>query len=219
MKIKQKFQNVYVDDRRKLFTLSELKNSVYGEYFLSYKGKNLRNWDPNRSKLGAAIAKGLNNLGFDENSDVLYLGASSGTTVSHVSDILKNGYVFALDFAPRMVRDLVILSEKVKNIIPLIYDANQPTKYMHMLKPVDFIFQDIAQKNQVEIFIKNCDSFLKNGKHAILCIKSRSIDVSANPKTIFEIVRKQLSEKFTVVENISLEPYEQDHKIFLIKKN
>lgn len=219
MKLKQKFPNVYTDDRRKLFTVSDFKNPVYGEYFMSYQGKPLRNWDPSRSKLGAAIVKGLRNLGFDERSDVLYLGASSGTTVSHVSDIVKKGHVFALDFAPRMVRDLVLLSEKTNNIIPLIYDANQPTQFMHLLKPVDFVFQDIAQKNQVDIFIRNCDAFLKKGKFAMLSLKSRSVDVSAKPKIIFDQVRRQLVDKFTLVENISLEPFEVDHRIYLVKKD
>ena len=42
---------------------------------------------PFRSKLAAAILGGVENIWMKPGSKVLYLGAASGTTVSHVSDI------------------------------------------------------------------------------------------------------------------------------------
>ncbi len=47
-----------------------------------------RVWNPFRSKLGAAIMGGIDNIYMPVGSKVLYLGAASGTTVSHVSDLV-----------------------------------------------------------------------------------------------------------------------------------
>jgi rRNA 2'-O-methyltransferase fibrillarin len=54
-----------------------------GETKLEY-----RVWNPFRSKIAAAIVGGVDNLYIKPGSKVLYLGAASGTTVSHVSDIV-----------------------------------------------------------------------------------------------------------------------------------
>lgn len=47
-----------------------------------------RVWNPFRSKLAAAILGGIDQIHMPPGSKVLYLGAASGTTVSHVSDIV-----------------------------------------------------------------------------------------------------------------------------------
>jgi fibrillarin-like pre-rRNA processing protein len=220
MKYSQRFQNmnsIYVDERRKIYTETKFPVSVYGENIVKFRDKNLRTWDPSRSKLGAAICKGIPEIGFNESSSVLYLGSASGTTVSHVSDIAKKGIVYAVDFAPRVMRDLMFLAKSRDNIVPLIYDAKHPENYSHLLKPVDFVFQDIAQKEQVLIFERNIYAFLKKGNLAMLSVKSRSIDVAKKPKEVFAAVREELSKKFKIIDSRALDPFEDDHMIFLCR--
>jgi fibrillarin-like pre-rRNA processing protein len=197
---------------------------VYGENLHYGKDENgnsveFREWTPERSKLGAALRKDVNQIGIKEGDYVLYLGASSGTTVSHVSDIVgKDGLVYALDFAPRVLRDLVFVAEQRKNIAPILADANQPDTYMHLISRVDVVFMDIAQKNQAEIFIKNCDMYLKKGGFGLLALKARSVDVTKYPKMIFKMVRDKLDKVMIVVDYRELDPYEKDHAFYVCKK-
>jgi fibrillarin-like pre-rRNA processing protein len=193
--------------------------TVYGEHTHT-EGKNeFREWEPKRSKLGAALVKGISQLGIYPGMKVLYLGASTGTTSSHVSDIVgEDGVVFALDFAPRTTRELMYVCEQRKNMMPILADAKRPETYAHQVCIVDAVFQDIAQRGQAEIFIRNCDAFLKNGGFGILTIKARSIDVAKKPKQVFNEVRTYLEKKITVVDYRELDPFEKDHCIFLCKK-
>lgn len=197
---------------------------VYGEEFFydtDEIGKKIeyREWNPERSKLGAALRKDVSQIGIKEGDYVLYLGASSGTTTSHVSDMVgPNGLVFALDFAPRVLRDQVFVAEDRNNIAPILADANQPQTYEELVSEVDVVFMDIAQKNQTEIFLKNCDKFLKKGGFGLLALKARSIDVTKHPRDIFKIVRAELEKHMIVTDYRELAPYEMDHAFFVCKK-
>lgn len=217
-----RFDNVFEDFRGKrklLYTKNlSLGNNVYGEPLVRQAGIEYREWNITRSKLGAAIAKGISQIGFRKGEIVLYLGSASGTTVSHVSDILEEGMVFALDFAPRSLRDLVFLCEQRKNIAPILADANKPESYANRVCQVDFVFQDIAQRNQVEIFLKNIDMFLKPGGFAMLSVKSRSIDVSKKPAQIFKQVKQDLEKHLKIIDYRELDPFEKDHAVFLCKR-
>jgi len=206
--------------RRFIYTKSLVPGfNVYGERTKKDKGVEYREWDPSRSKLGAAIMKGCPNLFIRKGQTILYLGAATGTTVSHVSDMVgEDGFIFALDFAPRVVRDLVFVCEKRKNIAPLLFDAHHPETYKDNITEVDLIFQDIAQKDQVNIFLKNIDMHLKKGGYALLAVKSRSIDVTKKPNIIFKMVLKQLEEKIKVIDSKDLGPYEKDHMLYICKK-
>ena len=66
--------------------------SVYNEKRISTEDGEVkvvyRAWNPFRSKLAAAIVGGVENIWMKPGSKVLYLGAASGTTVSHVSDLV-----------------------------------------------------------------------------------------------------------------------------------
>jgi fibrillarin-like pre-rRNA processing protein len=208
------------EDRGKLLTINLDKGkSVYGERLVKIQGIEYRQWDPNRSKLGAAIKKNVNIPNFNSNSTMLYLGCSYGTTVSHVSDILKDGFVYALDFAPRVMRDFLFMIENRKNVAPIIGDAYHPERYESQVSLVDFLFQDVAQKTQVDIFKKNL-RFLKNGGIGIFAVKARSIDVAKSPKAVFSMVKRQLNEieSIEILEEKSLEPFEEDHCVFIVKK-
>ncbi|MCX6710411.1 MAG: fibrillarin-like rRNA/tRNA 2'-O-methyltransferase [Candidatus Woesearchaeota archaeon] len=224
MQIKNsKFYNVFESiegKRKRIFTRNLVPGKrVYGENLVNDSGVEYREWEPRRSKLGSFIMKGADQIGLKPNDIVLYLGAASGTTVSHVSDIVgENGFVFAMDFAPRVMRELVLVSGNRKNISPILADANQPETYMHLVSQADFLFQDIAQPNQVEIFIKNSDFFLKHNGFGMLALKSRSVNVMKNPLVLFKEVRTELERHFTVVDARTLEPFERDHCVFLCKK-
>lgn len=207
-------------DGRKIFTKSILKGQVhFDERIIKQKGTEFREFDPRRSKLAAMIMKRCTNAGIRENDVILYLGISHGYTASFISDIIgKDGLIFGIDPAPRVMRDLVFLSEKRKNIIPILADANHPEQYTDKVSGVDIVYQDISQKNQAEIFIRNCKLFLKKGGYGLLAVKARSIDVKKRPKDIFVNIRKELDKTFTVIDYRILEPFEKDHCMIIIKK-
>lgn len=209
--------NVMMDGRR-LYTVNLVPGEVvYGERLSKDKGQEIRQWDPARSKLGAAIMKNMSLPKLKRSDAWLYLGASSGTTASHVSDIVDDGMIYAVEFAPRVMRELHFLARKRMNLAPIFADANKPDSYSHLISGVDILFQDIAQREQVDIFLKNF-RFLKENGTAILSCKSRSIDVGAKPKEIFRRIEKQLKDACELIEYKTLEPFEQDHAVFLCKK-
>lgn len=203
-----------------IYTANLVKGQrVYGENLFREGEQEFREWDPKRSKLGAALKKEISQIGIKEGDYILYLGASTGTTVSHVSDIIgEKGLVFALDFAPRVLRDLVFLAESRNNIAPILADANKPETYAHLACEVDTVFMDIAQKNQVEIFLKNCKIYLKQGGFGLLALKARSLDVTKYPKDIYKKVRTELEKEMVVVDYRELDPFEKDHALFVCKK-
>jgi len=218
-----KFKGLYTVKKGKkvLFATKSLVpgKDVYGEDVVKQGKDEYRVWDSKRSKLGAALAKKISQLGIYPGTKVLYLGASTGTTSSHVSDLVgKDGMVFALDFAPRTTRELVYLCEQRSNMAPILGDARRPAEFAQYVTLVDAVFQDIAQRDQAEIFIRNCDAFLKKGGFGILTVKARSVDVAKKPKQVFNQVRAYLENKITIVDYRELDPYEKDHCIFVCKK-
>ncbi len=196
-----------------LSTKALAAGSVYGEDIT----EGYRSWNPHRSKLAAAILNGLKNFPFKETSNVLYLGASTGTTPSHVSDIVVNGQLYAVEFSETSMRKLLELSKKRKNMSPLLNDARKPEDYQYMVGEVDVIYQDVAQPDQSDILIKNAEIFLKPGDYCILCLKARSIDTVEDPIKIFESERNKLSGTFDILEEINLTPYDKDHRLFVMK--
>ena len=214
-----KFFGIFTDNRR-IYTKNLVPGmSVYGEKLVRQGKDEFREWDVTKSKLAAALAKGISQIGIKPGQSVLYLGASYGTTPSHVSDLVGNGgIIIALDFAPRVVRDLVMLCEQRQNMIPVMADAHLPQMYYHMVPAVDVVYQDVAQRDQAEIFLKNCALFLKSGGFGILCVKARSIDVSKNPREVFRNIREKLEKEMIIVDYRELDPYEKDHCIFVCKK-
>ena len=191
---------------------------VYGEELIVIENIEYRLWNPSRSKLGAAIAKGLKHNPIVPGSKVLYLGVASGTTCSHVSDIIGNlGHVWGVDFAPRPIRDLIDHVARYRmNISPILGDARQPRGYSLQVPMVEVLFADVAQPDQAEIVVKNAKIFLKKGGYAMFSIKSRSIDVGRDPVEIFSEQVKVLEARgFSVEELIELDPFEKDHALAL----
>jgi fibrillarin-like pre-rRNA processing protein len=194
-------------------------NTVYGETLVLIDGDWFREWNPFRSKLAAAILKGMRSDVIREGGRVLYLGTSTGTTSSHVSDILgSGGLMIGVESASRVAREFVEnVARHRKNIIPYLKDARNPADY-DTLGKVDVVYCDIAQPDQTEIAIKNCEVHLKEGGWLLLVVKARSIDVVKEPKKVFEAEkRKLLSAGFEVETVEELSPFDKDHAMILAR--
>jgi rRNA 2'-O-methyltransferase fibrillarin len=174
-----------------------------------------REWNPFRSKLGAAILGGVDHIHIGPGTKILYLGAAAGTTVSHVSDLVgPQGIVYAVEFALRPGRDLINVAKSRTNIIPIIEDARHPLKYRMLVGMVDTIFADVAQPDQARIVALNAHYFLKTGGHFLISIKASCIDSTAPPEAVFaREVKKLQEEQLKPQEQLTLEPYERDHAI------
>lgn len=194
--------------------------SVYGEKLIQENNTEYRLWNPYRSKLSAGLINGLSNLDILDDEKILYLGASTGTTVSHISDIAVNGMIYAVEFSPVTCKKLVRLASRRHNIAPILGDATKPKQYLNMVEKVDLVYCDVAQPTQTSLFMKNMNLFSKEDGLGLLMLKARSIDVVQKPKKIFKEEEKKLKEKgFKVIEKIKLEPYEKDHIGFLVEKS
>ena len=177
---------------KKLYTKSDTARSVYGEVTKKISGSYYRYWNPKRSKLSAAFIKGLKFFPFSETSNVLYLGASTGTTVSHLSDICIMGKIYAVELSYEPFTKLLSLAENRTNIYPILEDANLVERYSFFVENVDIIYQDISQRNQVQIFLRNSELF-PEARFAILVLKLRSITSSQSESKILEDSIKSIS--------------------------
>ncbi len=195
--------------------------TVYGENLVSDGGEEYRAWDAYRSKLAAAILKNLDALSIRPGKSVLYLGSASGTTASHVSDIVgESGRVYCVEFAQRSMRELIdTLCGHRSNVYPILADARLPERYKAMLNPVDVIYSDVAQPEQAKILADNADLFLKLGGSALIAIKSRSVDVTMEPKDVYkqeiEVLRHR---RFSILQTVKLDPYEKDHALVSVTR-
>jgi len=203
-----------VEGEKKLATENLMPgNQVYNEKLLDVKGVEYRIWNPFRSKLAASIMNGLKDFPFNKKSDVLYLGVSTGTTISHISDIVgQDGTIFGIEHAARVARDFLdrVASHR-KNIVPIIQDARKPEEFFSVYKKVDVVYVDIAQPDQTDIAIENCKLYLKSGGYLFLIIKTRSIDVTKDPKRVIKNKIKKLESLFEIKQTIDLQPYDKDH--------
>ena len=210
------------DGSRKLATKNFAPgNSVYGERLLKFEGIEYRLWEPFRSKLAAAILKGLKTVPVCLGQKVLYLGAASGTTPSHVSDIVgDNGHVYCVEFASRSLRDLVnnVVAFRY-NMSPILGDARLPESYSRMIEQVTTIYSDVAQPEQAKLLADNADMFLAEGGWVMLAIKSQSIDVTKDPEEVFRKETSILESRgFNVKQVVGLEPFDKAHVMVVAQK-
>ena len=189
---------------------------VYNEDLVVRNGAEYRTWDPFRSKLAASIIKGLPDDVIHEGSRVLYLGASTGTTLSHISDLVgSKGLVVGVEFAPRVAREFIEhVARERRNVIPFVADARDPSKYA--VAKVDVVYCDIAQPDQTEIAMTNCSALLKKGGSLVLVVKARSIDVLKEPERVFSEEKRKLEVAgYRVKAVIELSPFDKDHALIL----
>jgi len=215
---KQSFFWIQIDGEKKLATQNLVPgNQVYNEKLVQYNGVEYRIWNPFRSKLAAAIMNDLKNFPFNQKSDVLYLGVSTGTTISHISDIVnQGGTIFGIEHASRVARDFLdrVASHR-KNIVPIIQDARRPEEFFSVYKKVDIVYVDIAQPDQTNIAIENCRLYLKSEGYLFLVIKTRSIDVVKDPKMVIKDEIKKLETLFEIKQTIDLHPYAKVHAMVI----
>jgi fibrillarin-like pre-rRNA processing protein len=191
---------------------------VYNEQLVTEDGIEYRSWNPFRSKLAAALLKGLH-LDIKPEYHLLYLGAATGTTVSHLSDILTEGTIYAVESSPIAATGLLKVSAARPNIIPLLADANHPERYQAVVPPVDLVYQDISQRNQADIFTRNIHTYLKPEGTGLIMVKARSIDVALKPKQAYDLVATFLKQKnLSIKKTLELTPFEKDHAALLISQ-
>lgn len=200
--------------------------SVYGEKRISPAQEDLpggeksekveyRVWNPFRSKLGASIVGGIEFMPIKEGSKVIYIGGASGTTVSHVSDMVgPTGVVYAIEFSPRCGRELTNMAKKRPNIVPIVEDARQPLKYRMLIGACDVLFADVAQPDQARICALNASYFLKNDGWFMISIKANCVDSTAAPEAVYASEREVLKkESMRAMCQLTLEPYHRDHAV------
>ena len=178
--------------------------AVYGEPVQ----EGWRRWSPERSKVASMIEQGFP-IDLEPDSTVLYLGAASGTTVSHIADIVD--VVYAIEFAPAPMRSLLTVAEDRGSIIPLLKDARMPETYAHVVEAdIDLVIQDVATRDQASVALAN-KQFLADDGVLLMAIKARSEDVTANPDTVFTRVKESLRSDYQITDSIRLDPEHIDH--------
>jgi len=219
-----KYTNVFISgpqERLRLYTKNLIEGKrVYGEKLISHKGIEYREWDPYRSKLAALILENPITNFFSDNLSCLYLGASSGTTISHLSDIIHSGIIYGVEFAERSMRQLIQNSSKRSNIIPILADARFPENYAkYVFTSVDLIYQDVAQPRQAEIALENCKYYLKDDGLLIIAIKSQSIDSIKKSERVYADEKRILEKAgLNIVESVNIHKYAANHIILIGKK-
>ncbi|XP_069850100.1 rRNA/tRNA 2'-O-methyltransferase fibrillarin-like protein 1 [Dipodomys merriami] len=192
--------------------------SVYGERRVTVgeggARREYRTWDPFRSKLAAAILGGAERLHIRPRARVLYLGAASGATVSHVSDIVgPQGLVYAVEPSPRAGRELVGVARRRPNIVPVLEDARHPLRYRMLVGMVDVLVADVAQPDPARIAALNAHAFLRRGGHFLVSIRaSAAAGAAAALAAELRLLRR---EDLRPQEQLTLEPYERHHAVVL----
>lgn len=209
--------SVYAENSR-LYTLSSNPGiRIYGERIVKTSDGEYREWDPQRSKFAAYIKTGGRVFPFRKDSKVLYLGASSGTTASHISDICADGRIYCVEFSPRMFRDLTNACAVKPNMIPILGNAFSPEDYQFAVDAADIVYSDVAQKNQAEIIVNNMNAF--RADIGVLAVKARSEDVTSDPSVIYKAAERYLKEKgFKILDSRDLMPYENAHEMILFER-
>ena len=218
-------------DGRTLWTLNAVpKKAVYGESLRNFSGTEFRRWDPTRSKLGAALVRTRRApelLLPQEGTTVLYLGAGHGTSISHLHDHLcgaendLSGRLVAVDLAPRCLRELTHMAKSRPGLVPVLGDARKHAAWGVLLpRKVNWLFQDVAQAGQVDIFIAACRRFLERNGTGLLSLKAASERwTGEGEEALFTSVEQTLETSgFEVEERIELAGYEDNHVLFAVRK-
>jgi fibrillarin-like pre-rRNA processing protein len=217
---KTPFEGIYwVDD--KLATVNTVPGyRPFGEEIVKVGDVEYRIWNPYTSKPAAAIVKGLKVFPLKKDMKVLYLGIAAGKTATYFSNIIgPKGLIIGIDIAERVLKDALLVSEKYKNIVPLLADARKPETYeKFVFGKVDFVYEDVASEDQIPILIKNCEKFLKPNGYAAIAIKSQSISSVEDPKVIYQRCLEELEKHFKILDKVELDPYEKYHLFVVLQK-
>ncbi|MEM0129436.1 MAG: fibrillarin-like rRNA/tRNA 2'-O-methyltransferase [Thermoplasmata archaeon] len=199
---------------RELFTRNARPGErVYGERVRTVGSVEYRAWDPFRSKLAAALLRGLPPPSpWTGARTVLYLGGAHGTTASHVADLVPEASVYVVEKSPASFAPLLALARRRENLLPLLADAQLPERYAVDVGPVDFLYQDIAQRDQAGIFRENVRATLRSGGAGILMLKVRSVTQRRPPEAIVREARRIVEDGgFAIDRQIDLAPFSREH--------
>ena len=152
-----------------------------------------------------------------QDDTMLYLGASTGTTVSHLSDILSDGRIFAVEISKRTFKKLMANVAPRKNIIPMIGDARDENLMEGILQKADYVYCDIAQPDQVKIFLNNMTQY--KCRSGLLMLKCRSIDVASDPPFVLNGALDEIrNRKLRADDPVNISQYEKDHYAILVRR-
>ncbi len=208
-----KYRGVYTDGRN-YYTRSNSGKSIYGEKVIKISDKYYHLWNPFRSKLAATMKLNIKTFPF-KNSKVLYLGASTGTTVSHLADVSK--LIWAVEISPISMKSLLNLAEEKDNIIPILDDARNVRNLSLFVRKPDIIYQDVSQRDQVSIFVNNMEYFSPH--YGFLMLKTRTIDMRKKPKSILQNTISKLKENgYKIIEVLNISKFQKDHFAIVVKK-
>jgi fibrillarin-like pre-rRNA processing protein len=198
---------------RDLYTVNlEPGTRVYGETLRTVSGVEYRLWDPFRSKLAAFLLAGAPESVLPAVRRCLYLGAAHGTTVSHLSDLWPDAAIFAVEKSPSSFAPLLALARRRPNLLPLLTDAQLPERYRADVGEVDFLYQDVAQRDQAGIFVQNVEACLAPKGRAILMLKARSVTQRRSPSAIVRETRERLGRAGLRIDaEAPLAPFSRDH--------
>ena len=212
---------------RSLWTRNAVKGiSVRGERRKRDGRIEWRRWDPTRSKVAAAILRTRvepSSLLPTPGSTCLYLGASSGGTVSHIHDFVcgadnhHGGQLVAVEISPRMVRDLVKLSDSRPGLVPVLGDARKPEQVAPFIREkASWIHQDLSIADQAETFVKIATSFLAPDGIGLLSLKAASERSSeGDDNSRFQKAEQILRDSDLVFqERMDLKGLEEQHVVF-----
>ncbi len=183
----------------------EIETSTFLEY---------RVWNPFRSKLGAAILGGIEDINIKPGTKVLYLGAACGVTISHISDIIgSDGLLYAVESSLHDAGKLLTLAKDRLNIIPIVEEASEPWRYQKLVGTVDTIYCDLPGPDQVTVLAANANCFLQPNGAFLIVVSSDAIS-SENADVVYakEVMRLRENE-FKPYEQLTLEPYERNHAV------
>jgi fibrillarin-like rRNA methylase len=127
-----------------------------------------------------------------------------------------------VDLATRCLRDLTHLAKDRPGLIPILGDARKFTAWGVLIpKKVRWLFQDVSQAGQVEIFIKAANRFLADDGIGLLSLKAASErwtgEEEAQVFTNVEIALEQAG--LIVEESIDLAGFEDNHMLFAVRKS
>ena len=170
---------------RSLWTRNAVRGiSVRGERRKTDSKIEWRAWAASKSKVAAALLRTSNNpseLLPETGSTCLYLGASYGSTVSHIHDHVcgsgnhHSGQVVAVEISPRAMRELSALATRRIGLVPVLGDARVPSQIAPFIRgKADWIHQDLSIADQAQTFVKMTQAFLRPGGTGLLSLKAAS---------------------------------------------
>ena len=206
-------------DGRSLYTPNATPGvRVYGETLRTVGATEYREWDPFRSKLAGALLRGLPVDLLGGVRSTLYLGGAHGTTVSHLSDAWPGATVYVVEKSPTSFAPLLALARGRSNLLPILADAQLPERYQADVGTVDFLYQDVAQRTQAQIFVENARACLSGRGAGVLMLKVRSVTQRGSASAIVREARRVLEEgDLRVVRETTLEPFSREHVALAVR--